>query len=98
MSDLSELFEQLADGPVLLATAFDSLNVDCDNGATLHSMPRGRRRDGGTAHRLAFVEACEEANSLLPPSGRRTQVGTTSSIAFRAIVGPESRVEIAVVL
>ena len=27
MSDLSELFEQLADGPVLLATAFDSVDA-----------------------------------------------------------------------
>jgi hypothetical protein len=32
VSDLSELFEQLADGPVLLATAFDSVNADYDNG------------------------------------------------------------------
>ena len=30
MSDLSKLFEQLADGPVLLATAFASVNTDCD--------------------------------------------------------------------
>ena len=36
MSDLSELFEQLADGPVLLATAFDSVDADFDNGAALH--------------------------------------------------------------
>jgi hypothetical protein len=35
VSDLSELFEQLAHGPMLLATAFASVNVDCDNGTTL---------------------------------------------------------------
>ena len=40
MSDLSELFEQLADGPVLLATAFDSVDADYDNGATFHVLPR----------------------------------------------------------
>jgi hypothetical protein len=31
VSDLSELFEQLADGPVLLATAFASVDADCDS-------------------------------------------------------------------
>ena len=50
MSDLSELFEQLADGPVLLATAFDSVNADCDNGATLRGT-RGSRRGDGDADR-----------------------------------------------
>jgi hypothetical protein len=34
VSDLSELFEQLAVGPVLLATAFDSADADCDNGGS----------------------------------------------------------------
>jgi hypothetical protein len=34
VSGLSELFEQLADGPVLLATAFVSVNADYDNGAS----------------------------------------------------------------
>jgi hypothetical protein len=35
VSDLSELFEQLADGPVLLATAFDSVDANYDNGTTI---------------------------------------------------------------
>lgn len=42
MSDLSELFEQLADGPVLLVTDSVSVNADCDNGTTLSCM-RGSR-------------------------------------------------------
>jgi hypothetical protein len=44
VSDLSELFEQLADGPVLLATAFDSANADCDNGTTLQRQDRAGLR------------------------------------------------------
>jgi hypothetical protein len=39
-----------------------------------------------------------EVGSLLPPSGGSTQVGTTPGVSFRAVVGPERRVEIAVVL
>jgi hypothetical protein len=35
---------------------------------------------------------------LLPPSGGPTQVGTTPGVGFRAVVGPESSVDIAVVL
>jgi hypothetical protein len=35
VSDLSELFEQLADGPVLLATDPASVNADCFNGAAV---------------------------------------------------------------
>jgi hypothetical protein len=35
VSDLSELFEHLADGLVLLATAFDSADADCDNGTAV---------------------------------------------------------------
>lgn len=47
MSDLSELFEQLADGPVLLATAFDSADADCDNGGRKLPCPGMRRPDAG---------------------------------------------------
>ena len=42
-------------------------------------------------------EAREEAVASTAFSGP-TQVGTTPDLAFRAIVGPESRIEIAVVL
>jgi hypothetical protein len=35
VSDLSELIEQLADGPVLLATDRESADADWDNGTTL---------------------------------------------------------------
>lgn len=62
MSDLSELFEQLADGPVLLATAFDSVDADCDNGTTLQrtlhpsSLPPG-------PFRLRWEGAREEAKA-----------------------------------
>jgi hypothetical protein len=52
VSDLSELFEQLADGPVLLATAFDSVNADYDNGSALSSMCGARRGDGDAAPRV----------------------------------------------
>jgi hypothetical protein len=36
VSDLSELFEQLADRPVLLATDTASANADLNNGTTIH--------------------------------------------------------------
>jgi hypothetical protein len=39
-----------------------------------------------------------EVGSLLPPSSGPTQVGTTRSLTFRAIVGPEGRVEMYVTL
>jgi hypothetical protein len=35
VSDLSEPFEQLADGPVLLATDCVSVDADCDNGTAV---------------------------------------------------------------
>ena len=55
MSDLSELFEQLADGPVLLATAFDSVNADYDNGTVaLYGAPRyGRDNERATRRIVA---------------------------------------------
>jgi hypothetical protein len=53
VSDLSELFEQLADGPVLLATAFASVDADRDNGGCdLHVTPRLRGRDERATHRV----------------------------------------------
>jgi hypothetical protein len=55
VSDLSELFEQLADVPVLLATAFDSVNADCGNGAALRCTRESRRGDGDAYRRLAAV-------------------------------------------
>jgi hypothetical protein len=55
VSDLSELFEQLADGPVLLATAFDSVDADCDNGAVVPCQGGGRWRSGCEARLLAAV-------------------------------------------
>ena len=43
MSDLNELFEQLADGPVLLATDRESVDADWDNGAAFRCVRRSRR-------------------------------------------------------
>jgi hypothetical protein len=55
VSDLSELVEQLADGLVLLVTAFDSVNADCDNGTGVSHTLRPRGWDGGAYRRLAAV-------------------------------------------
>ena len=82
----------------VVATDPASVDADCDNGAALRGTPRLRGRDGGTAHRLAR-EAREEAKSLLPPSGGPTQVGTTPSLAFRAMIGADGgEVEMVVAL
>jgi hypothetical protein len=43
-------------------------------------------------------EAREEAKSLLPPSPGPTQVGTTRSLTFRAVVESNSEVEMEVAL
>jgi hypothetical protein len=55
VSDLSELFEQLADGPVLLATAFTSVDADHDNGTALRGTHGCRRGCERAAHRLALA-------------------------------------------
>jgi hypothetical protein len=39
-----------------------------------------------------------EVGSLLPPSGGPTQVKTTSSLAFRAVIGLEGEVQMEVAL
>ena len=49
MSDLSELFEQLADGPVLLATAFDSVDADYDTALPFRAVVFGDRAELGVA-------------------------------------------------
>lgn len=75
MSDLSELFERLADGPVLLATAFDSVDADRDNGtAALPSTLGPRRSDRGAAHRVT----CEGTEA--GQRGRRR-----SSVVLRSV-------------
>jgi hypothetical protein len=57
VSDLSELFEQLADGPVLLATAFDSVDADYDYGATLQCIRGSRRGDDRSTPRIGARSA-----------------------------------------
>jgi hypothetical protein len=65
VSDLSELFEQLADGPVLLATDPASVNADSDNGAILHSSARFRRRDEPTTRRIDTAQGSRRLASAL---------------------------------
>ena len=38
-------------------------------------------------------EACEDAASLLPPSGGCTHAGATPPVAFRTVVGLDGEVE-----
>ena len=57
MSDLNELFEQLADGPVLLATDRETVDADWDNGTTLHGTPRRGRREVAAYRRLGARSA-----------------------------------------
>jgi hypothetical protein len=53
VSDLSELIEQLADGPVLLATDRESADADWDNGERGLPYPGMRRPDAGRPSALA---------------------------------------------
>jgi hypothetical protein len=64
VSDLSKLFKQLADGPVLLATDCVSVDADCDNGGRRLPCPGMRRPDAGRRGALVARGAREEAKSV----------------------------------
>jgi hypothetical protein len=81
----------------VVATGSVSVDADYDNGG--RGVPcRSLRGPNGAGCSALVYEARGEAevDGSLPPSSTPTQTGTTASVAFRALVGPDGDVEVAV--
>jgi len=82
----------------VVATDPVSVDADRDNGGCRIPCRGMRRPDAGRRGALVAREPCGEAevDGSLPPSRGRKQAGTTPSLMFRALVGPDGDVEVAV--